>query len=187
MRESYGEGVATHTGPESCVGVREGVGEALTGVRAGQPLSREIRCFRGAHTVRRVEGNTEGAAMARRPSTPRGLRPCACTETLHAGSGRSHNWPGVPGPRREPKGYDGDARSWEVGRAHSTEEPREQGQRCAAACGVRGGKGPGQRESDSRRQVPDTVPGRPECRHGWDAVGDVSGRANALPGQGLRV
>ena len=42
MRESDTEGVAIHGGPESCVGVREGAGEALTGVRAGQPLSREI-------------------------------------------------------------------------------------------------------------------------------------------------
>jgi hypothetical protein len=27
----YGEGVATHTGPESCAGDREAAGEALTG------------------------------------------------------------------------------------------------------------------------------------------------------------
>jgi hypothetical protein len=36
MKESYGEGVATHTGPESCAVAREGGGEALTGGRAGQ-------------------------------------------------------------------------------------------------------------------------------------------------------
>jgi hypothetical protein len=41
MKESYGEGVANHTGPESCIVVREDGGEALTGERAGQPLSRE--------------------------------------------------------------------------------------------------------------------------------------------------
>jgi hypothetical protein len=41
MEEPYGEGVATHTGPESCVGAREGFGEALIGVRAGRVLSRE--------------------------------------------------------------------------------------------------------------------------------------------------
>ena len=42
MKVSYSEGVATHTGSESCTVVRKGGGEALTGVRAGQPLSREI-------------------------------------------------------------------------------------------------------------------------------------------------
>jgi hypothetical protein len=42
MKVSYGEGVAIHTGPESCMFVGNGEGEALTGVRAGQPLSREI-------------------------------------------------------------------------------------------------------------------------------------------------
>jgi hypothetical protein len=42
MKVSYGEGLATHTGSESCIGPREGAGEALTGVRTGQPLSREI-------------------------------------------------------------------------------------------------------------------------------------------------
>ncbi|HET8564658.1 MAG TPA: hypothetical protein VFM35_12360 [Candidatus Binatia bacterium] len=42
MKVSYGEGVATHTGSESCIGVRKGAGEALTGVRTGQAWSREI-------------------------------------------------------------------------------------------------------------------------------------------------
>jgi hypothetical protein len=41
MKEPYDEGVANHIGPESCVFVREGRREALTGVRAGQPWSRE--------------------------------------------------------------------------------------------------------------------------------------------------
>ena len=38
MRTLYVEGPATHDGPGSCVGVREGAGEALTGVHA-MPLS----------------------------------------------------------------------------------------------------------------------------------------------------
>ena len=42
MKVSYSEGVAIHTGSESCALVRKGEGEALTGARAGQPLSREI-------------------------------------------------------------------------------------------------------------------------------------------------
>jgi len=35
MEALYTEGLATHGDPESCVGVREDVGEALTGVRTG--------------------------------------------------------------------------------------------------------------------------------------------------------
>jgi len=42
MKESYGEGVATRTGPESCAAAREGRDEALTGIRAGQVFSRVI-------------------------------------------------------------------------------------------------------------------------------------------------
>ena len=53
MKESYVEGLATHSGPESCVAVREGSGEALTGVRAGRVLSRERSFLRGADAVRR--------------------------------------------------------------------------------------------------------------------------------------
>ena len=60
MEVSYSEGVATHTGSESCTLVRKDEGEALTGVRAGQPLSREIEPpsgkrwpLLGAHAVER--------------------------------------------------------------------------------------------------------------------------------------
>jgi RNA-directed DNA polymerase len=42
MKESYGEGLAGHTGPKSCVCTRKGAGEALTGVHAGPVLSCEI-------------------------------------------------------------------------------------------------------------------------------------------------
>ena len=41
MQVHRDEDVASRIGPESCAGPREGVGEALTGERAGQPLSRE--------------------------------------------------------------------------------------------------------------------------------------------------
>ena len=55
MKESYGKGLATHTGPESCAVVREGGGEALTGGRAGRVLSREI------HGPRREPWSLRGA------------------------------------------------------------------------------------------------------------------------------
>lgn len=67
MRTLYVEGVANHDGPESCVVVREGGGEALTGVRAGQPLSREITVFRVPTQFRHAEGNIAGGAI-REPS-----------------------------------------------------------------------------------------------------------------------
>ena len=52
MRESYTEGVATHGGPESCVDSRKGADEALTGVRPGWVLSREIAdMLRGADAL----------------------------------------------------------------------------------------------------------------------------------------
>jgi hypothetical protein len=50
MEESHVEGVATHDDPESCTDVREDGGEALTGVRAGRVLSREMH-FRDADAV----------------------------------------------------------------------------------------------------------------------------------------
>jgi len=53
MKESYVEGLATHSGPESCVAAREGRSEALTGVRAGRVFSRERSFLRGADAVRR--------------------------------------------------------------------------------------------------------------------------------------
>ena len=51
MKESYGEGLATHTGPESCGFVCKGGVEALTGVRAGRVLSREIHGLQAADAV----------------------------------------------------------------------------------------------------------------------------------------
>jgi hypothetical protein len=51
MQEPCIEGVATHGGPESCVDVREGVGEALTGVRAGWAIEPRNKWVRGADAV----------------------------------------------------------------------------------------------------------------------------------------
>jgi RNA-directed DNA polymerase len=51
MKESYGEGLASHTDPESCTVARKGGREALTGACAGELLSREIKVVRGADAV----------------------------------------------------------------------------------------------------------------------------------------
>jgi hypothetical protein len=70
MRELYVEGVAIHGGPESCAVVREGGGEALTGVRAGQLLSRERIEFGVPTPCTEAEGNIGGGAMREPWSDP---------------------------------------------------------------------------------------------------------------------
>ena len=51
MQVRYGEGLAIHTDPESCAGIREGAGEALTGGRIGGALSGVSDIVRGADAV----------------------------------------------------------------------------------------------------------------------------------------
>jgi RNA-directed DNA polymerase len=53
MKESYGKGLATHTGPAPCGVAREGGAEASAGVRAGRVFSRVSAFIRGADAVRR--------------------------------------------------------------------------------------------------------------------------------------
>ena len=42
MKASHGEGLASHTGPKSCIAGREAGDEALAGARAGRASSREM-------------------------------------------------------------------------------------------------------------------------------------------------
>ena len=72
MKEPYGEGPASHTGPESCVVGGNARGEALTGEDAGQPLSSEIRrsacrpCPDRGKAIRAVPLSREASADARK-------------------------------------------------------------------------------------------------------------------------
>jgi len=63
MKDPYGEGLATHTGPESCGVLRKERAEALTGVRAGRVLSRERVDLREADAVGR--GRRQNRAHSR--------------------------------------------------------------------------------------------------------------------------
>jgi RNA-directed DNA polymerase len=67
MRESYREGPASHSGPESCADGREAGREALTGVCAGRVLSHETFIVRGADAVsvcgRQHPGRRQGETL----------------------------------------------------------------------------------------------------------------------------
>ena len=53
MKESYTEGLASHSDPESCGGVRKDAAEALTGAHTGRVLSPENFCNQGADDVKK--------------------------------------------------------------------------------------------------------------------------------------
>jgi len=97
MRVRYRKGVATHPGPESCAGVREGVGEALTGEAAGQPLSREIGTIGMPTPLSYAEGNTGDGAIRESSMDP------ARSKTLCMRRSPSYgNWEISPEPASVP-------------------------------------------------------------------------------------
>jgi hypothetical protein len=69
VKVHHGEGVAIRTGPEPCVGTREGVGEASVGEHIGQPLSRENLSNLGADVFESPKA-TQTGAIARAPARP---------------------------------------------------------------------------------------------------------------------
>jgi hypothetical protein len=93
MRESDIEGLAIHGGPEPCVVVRKGGGEASVGVRAAGLLSLVISLSGVPTSSYKAEGNIVGGVFASRRRTPRGRRTCACAESPDARTGRSHDHP----------------------------------------------------------------------------------------------
>ena len=104
MQVHCDEGVANYIGPKPCADIREEVGEASVGERAGQPLSRERKLFLGADAVCVAEGNTPKRANASAWTTRRGRRTWHA-RTLHVREpgglrvGRKLLWAG--GPRWE--------------------------------------------------------------------------------------
>jgi hypothetical protein len=95
VKVHHDKGLATHIGPEPCAGLREDVGEASVGERAGQPLSRESRISRvpTALTFRKA---TRMSALCECSVDPAWSETLACTEAPCTGTGRSLNWPPNP-------------------------------------------------------------------------------------------
>jgi hypothetical protein len=64
----HDEEVANRIGLESCADAHEGMIEALTGERTGQPLSRESTLVPGADVLRSADGRQYGCARYRERS-----------------------------------------------------------------------------------------------------------------------
>src|SRR5262249_15954866 len=103
VKVHYGEGVATHTGPESCAWRRETPGEALTGVCVGQVVSGESNVVRGADAVVAAEGNRDGSDGGRIRTTPGRLGPWHAHTPPAREPGELRHRPARPfgGPQRE--------------------------------------------------------------------------------------
>ena len=103
MQVHCSEGVATHTGPEPCVGIREGDGEASAGERIGQPLSSDRNVIPSADVVSITEGNTDGRESASTRPTRRCLRPWHVRTLLvrEPGDLGFGLWKDTTGPHRE--------------------------------------------------------------------------------------
>jgi len=89
MKESYSEGVASHTDPESCGDGSNAMAEALTGEHAGGLLSSEIKSFRVLTLWSGGEGNTDCSAIASCSPAGGAVGTLACAEAPCAGTGRS--------------------------------------------------------------------------------------------------
>ena len=119
MKVRYGEGVATHTGPESCAVRREAAREALTGECVGQVLS-GVRQVRGADVFRPTEGNTGGSLSRGSVATPRRRRPWHAQKPSAREPGDLHRRPrqSVAGTASgRPEAVADDEREGEVGPA----------------------------------------------------------------------
>ena len=93
MEESYVEDLASHGDPESCVGDPRGRSEALTGVRAGRPLSPEMRSTGVPTRSYSRKATPLTALFASRQRTPRGLRTRHVCDLFMLRTGRSHDHP----------------------------------------------------------------------------------------------
>ena len=74
MQVRRDDGVAIHIGPEPCVVVRKGDGEASVGEHMGQPLSPAKIHIPGADAVAKAEGDTDGRVSASARTARRGRR-----------------------------------------------------------------------------------------------------------------
>ena len=106
MKEPHVEGLAIHDDPESCVVIREGAGEALTGAPGGWVLSRE-KSLQGAD-AEEIVGRRNG--MHRHGEVHAGPARSEAPRTLGNLLHGNREIPGLPGrlsPGRGGKAFAG--------------------------------------------------------------------------------
>ena len=102
MEVLYSEGLANHTGPESCVCAGNCMGEALTGEHAGEPLSCEITLSRRPTLSPYAEGNIGSINIREMLSAPAQSETLCTRGDSKPGPGRSCRF-----PAHESMGWDG--------------------------------------------------------------------------------
>jgi len=85
------EDQASRDGPESCVGIRKGGGEALTGERVGRALSRVKFNIRGADAVEKG-GRQHGMARHGEHHVDPARSETSCTSGRHLRGNREVPW-----------------------------------------------------------------------------------------------
>ena len=96
MKEPYGEGLASHTGSESCAwNSRKAAREALTGAQAGRVLSREMYVNQSADAVRSRGRQHQWIRECEHPLDSARSETPACLETSRARTGRPCQCPKV--------------------------------------------------------------------------------------------
>ena len=107
VKVSDSEGLASHTGPESCVVVGDGCGEALAGERAGRVLSPEIKVLAGCRRAPNTRKATRFAPVGRGVGRPGGVGdPWHARKHLVRDPGGRRHWPWgmvAQGPHGEPQ------------------------------------------------------------------------------------
>lgn len=108
MKESDIEDLASHDGPEPCVGVREGVSEASVGVHAGLVLSREIKGYGVPTSLTEAEGDITGGVI-REPFVDPARSKTQCMHGISTHENREIRWASVRMVRRVWTGREGNA------------------------------------------------------------------------------
>ena len=93
MKKPYGEGLASHTDPESCVDSRKAEHEVLIGANAGRVSSREMTGNQDADAVYSAGRQHWWVRHREHLLDLRGQRPLTCMEPPRARTGRPYQRP----------------------------------------------------------------------------------------------